>query len=542
LVHASRPAGGSTLQRSAALWFTAIWATALVVLCLRKNHSWFYDDGFITLRYARHLADGLGPVWNRTGPPVEGFSSPLHLLLVALLIHLHINPLVAVRGLSFAFHAALVIFTWNFVRRSSGSMAAILAAALVAASWPMLIWDLGGLESVGFAALLATGSLTTLYYLESGKRRDIVLGGLLLGFAIFMRPDGAIVAAISLASCLFFGPGCSSRRTIDVLLSSALCGLVMLPWEIFRIRYFHAYLPNTYYAKVVGIPLAWRVHSGLSYWRTYIAKPPYFVPILALVVVLLLYQRRVSKFDLALWASGLGFALYIVDAGGDHMLGFRFMVPLVPLFAVAVARGLAELHLLERPPLAIAVSAVMMVACARQLTHWPQNPMFRDTAGMEGEEVGRYLDSRWKPGSVVALNVAGAMPYFADRLNYIDMLGLNDQFISRRAPVPMKGPWYHLIGHLKGDGQSVFNRKPDFVLLGGAQGRLATGEAPFLGDYELEHLPGFPVTYKDCVSTLQLSDFAFDQLQKAANLKSQQLVLTYYQRRDLPYPCDQIGP
>ena len=38
------------------------------------------DDPFITLRYAANLVHGLGPVYN-PGQHVEGFTSPLHLLL-----------------------------------------------------------------------------------------------------------------------------------------------------------------------------------------------------------------------------------------------------------------------------------------------------------------------------------------------------------------------------------------------------------------------------------------------------------------------------
>ena len=34
----------------------------------------YSDDAYITLRYSRHLADGLGPNWNSTGR-VEGFTT-----------------------------------------------------------------------------------------------------------------------------------------------------------------------------------------------------------------------------------------------------------------------------------------------------------------------------------------------------------------------------------------------------------------------------------------------------------------------------------
>jgi len=42
------------------------------------------DDSYITYRYARNLADGVGPVWN-PGEHVEGYTSFLWMLLLALM-------------------------------------------------------------------------------------------------------------------------------------------------------------------------------------------------------------------------------------------------------------------------------------------------------------------------------------------------------------------------------------------------------------------------------------------------------------------------
>ena len=174
----ARQHSGARLSVIGVELLTSAWALVLAAVCAWTNRRWFYDDGFITLRYARHLAEGLGPVWNRTGTPVEGFSSPLHLLLVAALLRFHLPAIFALRILSFAFHAAAVVYVWRCVRRRSGTTAAALAAALVTASWPMIVWDLGGLEAVPFATFLAFGTLTTLNYIESGARVDMLVGGL----------------------------------------------------------------------------------------------------------------------------------------------------------------------------------------------------------------------------------------------------------------------------------------------------------------------------------------------------------------------------
>ena len=98
--------------------------------------------------------------------------------------------------------------------------------------------------------------------------------------------------------------------------------------------YFHAPLPNTYYAKIYGIPLSWRLHNGLLYWKIYLKLAPYPVELLALVAAAQLLRRRVSRLSLALWLWLAIMALYIVTTGGDHMFAARFMVD-----AGAGARG-----------------------------------------------------------------------------------------------------------------------------------------------------------------------------------------------------------
>ncbi len=42
-------------------------------LMTANNGRYVYDDAFITMRYARHMAQGFGPRWNLSGQPVEGF-------------------------------------------------------------------------------------------------------------------------------------------------------------------------------------------------------------------------------------------------------------------------------------------------------------------------------------------------------------------------------------------------------------------------------------------------------------------------------------
>ena len=66
---------------------TFVWVLAFAALCafFWVTSGWmseFTDDAFISFRYARHLIDGQGLVYN-PGERVEGFSNLLWVLAMA---------------------------------------------------------------------------------------------------------------------------------------------------------------------------------------------------------------------------------------------------------------------------------------------------------------------------------------------------------------------------------------------------------------------------------------------------------------------------
>lgn len=530
------PPSSRSVEPAAPLLSIAIAAAAcaLVVWCLTTNRAWLQDDCFITLRYAAHLAAGHGLAWNVGETPVEGFTSPLHTVLIALLLRLHVPSITAARLPAFVSHAALVVFAWRELRRTHGSVAASLAAALIAASWPLLLWDLGGLDAVPFAAIVCVGVLITLRYLETGSRRSLLQGAAVLGIACLTRPDGAVLAAAAWTCCLLSGKKPFSLRIKDVALAAALCVAVALPWQVFRLTYFHAWVPNTWYAKVYGVPLGWRIGSGLHYLRGFVFKAPYLLPLAVLLTVAAIVRRRFTADDPGLLICTAAYLVYLVVCGGDHMPGFRFFTPLVPLLSIAVVRGLARLGLLRRAGPAWVCAALFLSACALQPQVQMLNLRDGDETALLGAQVGRYIEANWPAGATVGVNAAGALPFFADRMRFIDMLGLNDAVIARRNPVPISTDVPRLIGHLKGDGRYVLGRRPEFVIIDGPAGSPAGRHGMHsLGDTELLEQAGFLLTYRPCKAKVPLAPYAQTLLHRQSEL----LELYYFQRRDLQLPC-----
>src|ERR1700733_13778044 len=82
-------------------------SVALIAICFWRNHHFFHDDAYITLRYAKHLAAGGGPAWNMHDVSVEGFSSPLHLLLLTACLRLGLAAEISARAIGLTAHVLL---------------------------------------------------------------------------------------------------------------------------------------------------------------------------------------------------------------------------------------------------------------------------------------------------------------------------------------------------------------------------------------------------------------------------------------------------
>src|SRR5262249_51252757 len=75
------------------------------------------------------------------------------------------------------------------------------------------------------------------------------IGALLLGLAALTRPDGVLVGGAALGAAL----ACVGREKRGAWLKRCAPWLgLVAAHQIFRLAYYHAWLPNTYFAKVGG--------------------------------------------------------------------------------------------------------------------------------------------------------------------------------------------------------------------------------------------------------------------------------------------------
>lgn len=481
-----------------------------------------YDDTFIILRYAANFLSHGQFVWNVGEAAVEGYTSPLQLFMVTALGAAGIDLLLAARIVSLGFYGGTVFLLGYGLAKIIGWRWAVFAAALLAASPSFIAWGWGAMETTLNVFLLTLGHVLVLYAIYNRKENDktILWCGLAFALAGLTRLDAmvfALPAGVFWLCCAW--PNVKHAVRNAVLFS--LPSVVLLGAHfIWRNMVYGEWLPNTFYTKVPGAKAA-SISNGLDYFFSGFAAPSPLYAAGFAAMLLLLFNKNLRSFALyALAAYALTLA-YICWVGGDFMPGWRFLLPLLPLAVMALT--LAASHMAGRWQQA-GVAVLFILLC----THFalPTNLRNIDATGPIGLNTGAYIALSWPAGSLIALNPAGAIPYQNLDKNFVDMLGLNDRVISRRAVPDLGLPWQNVVGHAKGDGAYVLRRQPDYIILSSVAGDSAPETPVFVSDAEMRGMDEF----KNCYAREQVRIPWPESVRNSKTISGDDFKFTYYRR------------
>jgi arabinofuranosyltransferase len=504
---------------------------AVAAAGVHANHAFYHDDAFIGLRYARNLIAGHGLVWN-PGERVEGYSNFLLTVLVAALGAARVDLVAATRIINASALAALLLFLWlqgarlaggNLLKRPLGA----LAFVLVLASFPMIAWVFGGLEGPLFAALSAGGIWLLRGAIgRTNGVRALALAGVLLALACMTRMGGLIFATVS-GVFLASEPVPTRSRFSRLGVFVAAFGAVFLPYYIWRCSYYGSPLPNTFWVKAAGF--SWiRLGIGARYVLSSATVPPFTFLLTGAAVVRAVARRALDRRAAYLLVILASYVAYVAYVGGCQMPAYRLLLPMIPVAALLATSLLAPPEAGVGRAAEYAIVAAVVLLLALQARDDRVNLRHVNPAAFIGTIVGEYIDENWPANSLVALSTAGSTPFVAEDLRFIDMLGLNDVHIAHREITRLELPWQLVPGHLKGDGAYVLSRRPDYIILGPAEG--TTTDAPwFLSGLEISRDPRFEADYVLRQVELDVSDRrGFEQ---CGPTRTGVLTFTYYERR-----------
>ncbi|HUT35529.1 MAG TPA: hypothetical protein VNE39_18720 [Planctomycetota bacterium] len=424
----------------------------IAALCLggfAVHRLWDFtcDDSFITLRYSRHLAEGLGPTYNATPPRAEGYTSFLWMLLAAVPHALRLDAVAAAKAMGVAATlltlAACYATAWSLCEGANAAPRAFAAslAALLFAVYPFTPpHAVSGMDTAlaGLALCLLALAATR------GSPRLLACCALAAGLT---RPElNLAVVAVLLARLALLERGQRRGLLIAIALFYVLPGAAYFAW---RWAYYGAFLPLPFYVKAASL------------------EPRGLAPALAFALemaagfglLLAVAAANLSRKCLPLLAAIGVMGLYLLLPEPVMAYGHRLFHPLVPLFAVLTARGsvlifsAARERLGERKAAALYVGLAAVALAAAFSRYDAVRLDFAQYAhGMRNAHVrlGTLLAPHaTEAGAVLAIADAGAVPYYS-RWETVDTFGLNDPHIARTGD--------HSAAY-------VFSREPTVVVL-----------------------------------------------------------------------------
>ena len=449
----------------------------LLLLCWRLR-GFVTDDAWISVRYAENLGNGDGLGWNPGGPAVEGYSNPLLVLVEAAAHVLGGSALATARALGVLAAVGCVVLVFVRGRAVVGSGAAAAGALLTAASAPLALWALGGLETLP-VALLLTLATVELARPDGGRA---AAAGAALALLPWLRPEGLVVAlalvAASEAAPLLLRRTSWSTAGRRLLLLAGLPVLSQAALELARWALYGHLLPNSVLYK-----------SGTGELTFVLQK---FLAQSAVVVVLALagaaligWRPRLLLVPFVVYAVG---SLGTLDSANHYS---RFFLPVWPQLALLAGVAVAAL---ARARSRTAAAVLALGAAGAGVLVLPGNVLAVDSwqerymtcrAGARAE-VAAWLVDRTPPTTTFSVSDAGLLPARAGGRAVIDAFLLNDPLLQDTGPLRPAAR-----------AAIVHERRPDVIVLASRDPRRlvpvypterAIARHPAMGDYRLAHV------------------------------------------------------
>lgn len=500
-------------------WEGAVCAALLGVYLLWIWCFWPFtiDDAYISARYARHLAQGYGLVYN-PGERVMGYTNLSLTLLEALVYRLGGDGIMAAKVVGALTGVGVIGLTFWLTRYLGGSKGASILAASFLAVYPALpLSAVMGLETSLFVFLVLLFVLLLLRWGDTpSSARQFLLAGT-LWLATLTRPEALGVALVALVVQLGFQlPGLFRIRNLAqragwfvlylLLLAPVLAGLT---------AYYGSPIPNTFFAKTAAKWMPAKYLGGLLYELRWLLN---YNALLLLPAFVWAFARNTTRGTVTLVALIAFYAAYAIYAGGDWMPGYRFLLPVFPAFFALTAVGVDDIwHTVRvrfpRPGLwGLTVFLCFVASSVPAMLTESQHVHDRIRGYRQAHlQIALWLKENTPPETSVALMDIGLIGYISERY-ILDITGLTSREVARIAH--RSGGWISASEDVATQvADFVLSRSPDYIVLA----HFTPALEPFYGwafDEAIFQAPSFASQYRYLFTLQHMDGYYLSVFQK----------------------------
>lgn len=185
------------MRKETIINFSIIVLSIIVFLVLSLKYAHFtIDDGFIAFRYSENLAQGFGFSWNYDQTQEFGFTSYLHIILVAVGIIGGFDAVIFNKILT-VIAGLVTIVTVGFLLKelTNNQFKLYFIPSLALAMMPYFaVHAIAGLETTLFISLFTVSAYSYLRFLKRTNRFDLVISIIFIIFCTFTRYEGILLA------------------------------------------------------------------------------------------------------------------------------------------------------------------------------------------------------------------------------------------------------------------------------------------------------------------------------------------------------------
>ena len=423
------------VDRSRSVSYVA--SVAVLAFLFQCLWVWRYtmDDAFISFRYAKHIGDGIGPIWNLADAsgPVEGFTSFLHVWMLGFLRWVSdVDLILAGKLLGVAAVLTLAVAVVRRVRKE----ALDTIPALVALSFLLLPYvalnAVSGMETVLFM-LLNWGTVVTAFdLLKDSTPRSAGVFVILGLLATLTRPEFAAPFLLLVAYVFWSRPAIRASLLTTFVIFFVLPGLVITGW---RFQYYGDIVPQPFHVKQGGGV----TRPGVIYVAQFLLFCA--LPYLLLIAFGLptLWRRNRHLLLVVAIASGVPL-LYFVTTMPLMGWWYRLLFPQVPLLAFLAAVAVQNQEEFGAYPRRLVTYRVSIVFLVLVLAHVPVIAWWLPVH-YQHELRYRAVGERLRPFAAADRWLSywdvGSLVYEAE-WNTIDVVGLNTRRDRIKSACKMK--------------------------------------------------------------------------------------------------------
>lgn len=425
------------------------------ILFVLKFFDWFIDDLYIYFRYVNNFVSGEGIVFNK-GTHVEGFSSFSWFLILSIfgLLKLPLEFFSKLTGIIFCLLNTFLVY--KICERFKTGTLSLIACAMTILSLPFLLWSVSGFEIMFYTFLL----LSIFFRVTQPLLNESLSVTSLLIFLISLsRPEG-ILFSLTFIIIIFIQ---SESKVYSFKIFSVYIILLAL-FLMFRFFYFGDLLPNTYYAKIgheiTGSYEFQSYKNGFFYILFFFKDNPQFlVPVILIPFV---YKNlKQNRFYLFVIFIILIQFVFIIFSGGDWMIHYRFIVPVIPFLSIAAVITVREFFAKYNSKRIFYHTGILFLflIIVLNLLLSDYNTIVRETVLWNNvKKVTGEINKEIPSGELAAIGASGIIPYYLNGISFIDIVGLNEKYIAKNGY--RHGTWFEksLPGY-------VYEKNPGWLIM-----------------------------------------------------------------------------